>query len=247
MPTDPWTLGALAALVLLSAVLYSSVGHAGASAYIAALTLFGVSAPATRPAALVLNIFVALVGSLRFSSAGLVPWRLIAPLCAGSVPAAFLGGVIQLPLRLHGLVLGLVLLFGAGRLWFSLRERDRKGPPAGPWLIALGTGIGFLAGLTGVGGGIFLSPLMILTGWEDTRRTAGASVVFILVNSVAGLLGHLGGGHAIPEGTGPLAVVAVAGGLYGSWLGARRLAPLALRRILAVVLVIAGGKLLLTT
>ena len=112
--------------------------------------------------------------------------------------------------------------------------------------VLIGMGIGFLSGLTGTGGGIFLSPLLILSGWEDTRRAAGASAAFILVNSVAGLGGHLAGGGAIPPGVALLAPVAVAGGLIGSWLGTTRLPPLALRRVLAGVLIVAGLKLLLT-
>src|SRR5439155_651917 len=111
---------------------------------------------------------------------------------------------------------------------------------------SVGAGFGLLAGLTGIGGGIFLSPTLILAGWETPRRTAGASVTFILANSVAGLLGHLSTAGGVPPGTALLAAVALAGGLWGSWLGAHRLPPLAIRRLLAVVLVVAGVKLLLS-
>ena len=246
MPTDPSTLALLCALVLFAAVLYSSVGHAGASAYLAAMSLFGVPPGQMKPAALVMNILVALVGTWRFTTARLVPWRLLAPLAAASVPAAFAGGLVELPLRAHRLLLGAVLLFAAVRLVLPDRPGAHRLPPPAPWLVLIGAGFGFVAGLTGVGGGIFLSPLFILAGWADPRTTAGASVVFILVNSIAGLAGYLLGNHAIPAATGLLAAVAVAGGLYGSWLGSRRLAPLTLRRLLSGVLVIAGLKLLLT-
>jgi hypothetical protein len=246
MPTDAGHLLPLAALVLLSAVLYSSVGHGGASAYLAAMTLFGVAPGVMKPAALAMNIVVALAGTARFASHGLVPWRLLAPICLGSIPAAYLGGSLRVPLTAHRTLLGVVLLFAAVRLWLPLRLDGTRVRPAGAWLALIGAGLGLVSGITGVGGGIFLSPLLILTGWEETRRAAGASAAFILANSVAGLLGHLqGGAGGIPHGTALLAAVALGGGLYGSWLGAKRLVPLRLRRLLGGVLVVAGVKLLL--
>src|SRR5438552_1615300 len=239
-------LAALAALVLAAAVLYSSVGHAGASAYLAAMGLFGVAPAAMRPAALVMNVVVATAGTWRFASAGVVPWRLLTPLCAASVPAAFVGGAVQLPARVYAPLLALTLVFGAWRLWAQLERADLRPAPGARVLLAVGAGFGLLAGLTGIGGGIFLSPTLILAGWETPRRTAGASVTFILANSIAGLLGHLSTAGRVPPGTALLAAVALAGGLWGSWLGAHRLPPLAIRRLLAVVLVVAGVKLLLS-
>jgi uncharacterized protein len=242
---DPLQLLLLAALVLGAAVLYSSVGHAGASGYLAAMALMGVAAPVTKPAALVMNIAVAAVGTWRFSAARLVPWKLLRPLVIGSVPGAFAGGLIALPTNVHRIVLGIVLLFAAIRLaWPTAPSSAAPRAPGPAVLVPLGAAIGVLAGLTGVGGGIFLSPLLILAGWEETRRTAGASAVFILVNSISGLAGHLGAGRAIPSEVALLAPVALAGGLYGSWLGARRLAPPTLRRVLAAVLLVAGLKLI---
>ena len=232
--------------MLAAAVLYSSVGHAGASAYLAAMGLFGVAPAAMRPAALAMNIVVAAAGTWRFVSAGAVPGGLLLPLCAASVPAAFVGGAIRLPASVYAPLLALTLLVGAWRLWSRLEHGDLRPPPPARALLVIGAGFGLLAGLTGIGGGIFLSPTLILAGWETPRRTAGASVVFILVNSIAGILGHLSTAGQVPPGTALLAAVALAGGLYGSWLGARRLPPLALRRLLAAVLVIAGMKLLLS-
>jgi uncharacterized membrane protein YfcA len=245
MPADPAALAGLAALIFVAAVLYSSVGHGGASGYLAAMALFGVPAPVTKPAALVMNIAVAAIGAIRFGHRGLVPWRLLVPLCLGSIPAAALGGFISLPIRTHRILLGVVLLFAAARLWMHDERRTaRREPPPALLRVLVGGVLGLVSGLTGVGGGIFLSPLLILTGWEETRRTAGASAAFILVNSVSGLAGHLAAGRAIPAGVAVLAPVAVAGGLIGAGLGATRLPTLVLRRLLAVVLVVAGLKLL---
>lgn len=245
MPTDPIAVAGLTALMLLGALLYSSVGHAGASAYLAILSLYGVAPGQTKPIALVLNILVAVVGTVRFASADLVPWRLLIPFCAGSVPAAFLGGAISLPTHVHRILLGVVLLFAGARLWWRSHETPALRPlPPALVLVGLGAALGLLAGLTGVGGGIFLSPLLILMRWEDVRRTAGASVTFILLNSVAGLAGHLAAGRSIPSATWLLAPAVIAGGLVGSWLGARRLGLVTLRRTLGAVLAVASIKLL---
>lgn len=244
MPDEPRALALLAGLVATAAALYASVGHGGASAYLATMTLFGVPAAIMKPAALVMNLGVAGVGTLRFASASLVPWRLLVPLCAASVPAAYVGGRIHLPTRSHGFLLGVVLVIAAVRLAMRSPTTELRTPPSTPVLVAVGLVFGFVAGLTGVGGGIFLSPLLILARWEGPKRTAGASAVFILVNSAAALAGHLAGGGAVPAAAAPLTAVALAGGLLGSWLGAKRLVPLTLRRLLAVVLVVAGVKLL---
>jgi uncharacterized protein len=244
VPEDPRTFLLLAGLIAIAAVLYASVGHGGASAYLAAMALFGIPAAVMKPAALVMNLGVAGAGTLRFAAARLVPWRLLVPLCAGSVPAAYAGGLIQLPSRSHRILLGAVLLVAAARLAMKARSADLHPPPARTGLVAIGLVFGFVAGLTGVGGGIFLSPLLILARWEEPRRTAGASAVFILVNSAAGLAGHLAGGGSVPAAAAPLTAIALVGGLFGSWLGAKRFVPLTLRRLLAVVLVIAGAKLL---
>ena len=246
MPEDPGSLLLLGVLIFVSAVLYSSVGHGGASAYLAVMALFGIPPAVMKPAALVMNLGVAGAGTVRFASASLVPWRLLLPLCAGSVPAAYFGGLIALPTRAHRILLGAVLLVAAVRLAMRFRSEALRPRPPMIALVAIGVVFGFVAGLTGVGGGIFLSPLLILAQWEETRKTAGASAFFILVNSAAGLAGHLAGGGSIPAAAAPLTAVALAGGLLGSWLGARRLVPVTLRRILAAVLVVAGGKLLLS-
>ena len=235
----------LAALFFAAALLYASVGHAGASAYLAAMALVGVAPETMRPTALMLNLFVATIVIVRFTRAGHLPWRSLVPLAIGSVPAAFLGGSIDLPGEIYRPLVAAVLLVGAWRLATASPPVDDEDRPGVPWLpgVAAGAAIGLLAGLTGTGGGIFLTPLLVLAGWTGTRDAAGLSGSFILVNSVSGLAGLLGGGIGLPPAL-PLWIGAVAaGGLIGSWLGAARYSVLSLRRALAVVLVLAAAKL----
>ena len=235
----------LALLFFGAALLYSSVGHAGASAYLAAMALVGVPAATMRPTALVLNLFVATIVIVRFARAGHLPWRSLVPLAAGSVPMAFLGGSIDLPGEIYRPLVAVVLLAGAWRLATATPVTDdevRPGVPLLPGVLA-GAAIGLLAGLTGTGGGIFLTPLLVLAAWTGTRDAAGLSGAFILVNSIAGLAGLATGGASLPSAL-PLWVAAVvAGGLIGSWLGAARFSILNLRRALAFVLVLAAAKL----
>jgi uncharacterized membrane protein YfcA len=192
-----------------------------------------------------MNLAVAGIGTIRFTRAGLLPWRLLVPFLVGSIPAAYLGGRISLPTHAAKVVLGVVLLLAAARLvlspWLWGKRRE---PAAAPWRVAIGAVLGFVSGLTGVGGGIFLSPLLLLLGWEEMRRVAGASAAFILVNSAAGLAGQLHAGIALPPGLPILVSVAVVGGLVGSWLGAKRLPNRALALVLGAVLVVASAKLL---
>lgn len=238
----------LAAAVLLMAALYSSVGHAGASGYLAAMALAGLAPAVMKPTALTLNILVALVATAQFYRSGCFSWRVFLPFAAGSVPFAFLGGALALPGHVYQKVVGAVLLFAAYRLWAHARARaDAEARPAPTPLAALlGAGIGLLSGLTGVGGGIFLSPLLLLAGWAETRQASGVSAAFILVNSVAGLAGHLASVRNVPEAIYLWGPAAVAGAVVGTELGRRRLPTAALRRVLSAVLVIAGFKMLLT-
>ena len=235
----------LAALFFAAALLYSSVGHAGASAYLAAMALVGVSASTMRPTALVLNLFVATIVIVRFARAGHLPWRSLLPLAIGSVPMAFVGGSIDLPGEIYRPLVAIVLLAGAVRLATAGIPTEEDAGRGVPWLpgVAAGAAIGLLAGLTGTGGGIFLTPLLVLAAWTGTRDAAGLSGAFILVNSIAGLAGLLTGGVSLPSAI-PLWVASVAaGGLIGSWLGAARFSILNLRRALAFVLVLAAAKL----
>jgi uncharacterized membrane protein YfcA len=236
----------LAALFLAAAILYGMVGHAGASAYLAAMALVGLSPGEMRPTALILNILVASIVTLRFARAGFVRPLSALPFLVGSVPAAFLGGTITLPAELYRPLVGAVLLVAATRFGITASRAGDEYPPRAPSPLAVASGavIGLLAGLTGTGGGIFLTPLLIAAGWAGTRFAAGTSAIFILANSVSGLAGNLGAVGSIPAAI-PLwlGVVAV-GGAIGSELGSRRLPAPWLRRGLALVLLIAGLKLI---
>jgi uncharacterized membrane protein YfcA len=236
---------ALAVCLLLGAALYTSVGHAGASAYIALMAMFGVAAQTMRPTALVLNVIAASFASWRYVNAGQFRWRTLWPVLVGAVPMAFVGGAIQLPGQYYRPLVGLVLLASAARfLWpreFSANAEWRD-PPIVPGLLA-GAAIGFLSGLTGTGGGIFLSPLLLFMAWSTTRNALGVAAVFILCNSVAGLLGNYASVRSLPSEL-PLFIGAVLiGAVIGTTIGIR-LKPEYILKALGVVLLIAGFKLI---
>jgi uncharacterized membrane protein YfcA len=237
----------LALAIFLMAALYSSVGHAGASGYLAAMALAGLAPAVMKPTALTLNILVALIATVRFYHAGYFSWRILLPFALSSIPFAFLGGALTLPGPVYQKLVGVALLFAAFRLWVHAAARaDAVSKPVPlAAAVALGAVIGLLSGVTGVGGGIFLSPIVLLAGWAETRQASGVAAAFILVNSVAGLAGHLASVRMVPDSIYLWGVAAVAGGLVGTELGRRRLAPVTLRRVLSAVLVIAGAKMVL--
>jgi len=228
------------------AFLYSSVGHAGASGYIATLTLFGFATASIKPTALTLNILVACIGSFQFWRAGYFSWNFFWPFALLSVPAAFLGGYVHLPAHIFKILVGVVLWFSAIRLFFRKGDPPEVSPPSRPTAMAVGTGIGLLSGLTGTGGGIFLTPLVLFCRWARTRTAAAVSALFILVNSIAGLVGYFSSGQPIPSVAWILAVAALIGGTLGSYLGSQRFPVRVICLLLASVLVIAGTKLIFT-
>ncbi len=239
-------LAGLTLAIGLVAFLYSSVGHAGASGYIAVMTLASLSPAVIKPSALALNILVASIGSWQFYKAGHFRWKLFWPFALLSIPLAFVGGALDLPTHLFKLLVGSVLLLSA--LYFFWRpNNDDIGPaPSLPVAMASGGVLGFFAGLTGTGGGIFLTPLLLVMRWARTKEAAATSALFILVNSIAGLAGNASSVGSIPALVWPLAISAVIGGSAGSYFGSRRYPVATIKRLLAAVLVIAGLKLLLT-
>lgn len=242
----PDTLALLTLAIFVVALFYASVGHGGASGYIAVMALFGLAPVALKPTALILNLVVASCAAWLFVRAGHFNWRLFWPFAVTSVPASFLGGYLTLPPHLYRPLLGITLLLAALRLVLHLRapERPLATPPL-PLALAIGAGFGLLSGLTGIGGGIFLSPLLILRGWGRAKEVSGVAALFILVNSASGLLGHLGHLQTVPDFTPQLALVALAGGLLGASLGSTRLPVRMLVQALSLVLVMAGAKLIL--
>ncbi|HIH43940.1 MAG TPA: sulfite exporter TauE/SafE family protein [Candidatus Methanoperedenaceae archaeon] len=237
----------LSVFIFAAGLLYSSVGHAGASGYLAAMALFEVAPSDMKPVALTLNVLVATIASVQFYRSGFFSWRVFSPFALGSIPFAFIGGAVQLPGQAYKQVAGLVLLFASYRLFRSGNPASGNSVEPVPALLAIlfGAGIGLLSGAIGVGGGIFLSPLLLFMGWSGTKQTAGVSAAFILVNSLAGLAGHAVSIRYLPSDYYFLAFAAACGGITGSYLGTRRFESETLYRLLAVVLVIAGLKLTL--
>ena len=232
------------AAILVVAILYSSVGHGGASGYLAVMAFLSVSPAVTRPTALVLNLFVASIGAIQFYRAGHFKWNIFWPFAVTSIPFAFLGGMITLPTNIYKLLLGLVLLFAAFRLAWSFSKDVQPAPP-NIWIaLVCGAAMGLLSGLVGVGGGIFLTPLLLLMNWSETKTAAGVSALFILVNSAAGLLGNYKQVSVLPSDVVLWIGSAIVGGIIGSLLGSRKFESLMLRRVLAAVLLFAAVKLI---
>ncbi len=239
----------LALLFFLVALAYSSVGHGGASGYLALAALFGLAPEQMAPSALLLNILVSGTAFVAYQRAGHFSLRLLVPFALTSIPAAFLGGLTRVSARTYSLLLGGVLVYAAFRLALlaaGKADEPRLQPPRPSVSLPSGAGIGYLSGLVGVGGGIFLSPLLLLARWADAKRTAAVSAAFICLNSAAGLFGHLQRTSIAWSLFLPLVGAAFAGGLIGSTLGAWHLPGLWLRRILAAVLAVAAFKLLRT-
>lgn len=232
--------------VFVVAILYSSVGHGGASGYLAVMAFLAVQPAVTRPTALILNVFVASIAAFQFYRRGYFDWRVFLPFAAASIPFAFIGGTINLPLEVYRTILGLVLFFAAFRLAWNLSP-DREIIAPKIWIaLIVGAFIGLLSGLIGVGGGIFLTPVLLLMNWTEARTAAGVSAAFILVNSLSGLAGNFAQASQLPANVFFWIIAAVLGGIIGSTLGSHYFNTLTLRRVLAFVLVIAGAKLIFT-
>ena len=233
-------------LVASMAILYSSVGHGGASGYLAAMALFGLEPAMMKPAALTMNIFVTVLVLWRISRAEPFNWRLLLPFAVASVPMAFIGGSYTINSSVYRVMVGLALLLAMWRLLWEGKDSDSIQAPALWVALPVGAVLGLVSGLTGVGGGIVLSPLLLLFHWTSMRGCIGIAAAFILLNSVAGLAGYASTATHWPAGIPLLVVTAMLGGLIGAELGARRLAPTHLRKVLAVVLAVAGAKMIAT-
>jgi len=240
------TIAALTLLIFAAATLYSSVGHAGASGYLAAMGLFGLAPTVMRPTALLLNILVATIGTFKFYRAGHFVWQLFWPFALASAPFAYLGGKTKLPDVYYKYLVGAVLLYSAYRFIRNPNigdEPSHQTPAIWP-MLAFGALLGLLSGLTGVGGGIFLSPMLLFMGWAATRQVSAISAAFILVNSISGMIGLMSHSPNVPKEISFFAIAAVIGGLIGAEYGSRRIAGPNLKRLLAAVLIIAGVKMI---
>jgi uncharacterized membrane protein YfcA len=226
-----------------AAALYASVGHGGASAYLAVMGLVGMAPVEMKPIALLLNIAVSAVALGHFIRAGYFKSDLFWPLAAASVPAAFLGGWLQSPEPVFKLILAAALIVGAWRLIAAPSETD-EAPRQVRWpaLLAIGGGIGFLSGLVGIGGGIFLTPLLVICRWSPAKVAAAISAAFIAANSCAGIAGFMLKGGAVPAMAWSLLPCVLAGAWLGSRWGSGRAKIPALRRALALVLLVAAAK-----
>ncbi len=245
------TLLVLAALGLV-AFLYASVGHAGASGYLAVLALAGFSGSVIKPISLILNVAVASVGAWQFIRAGYLRWRTFWPLVVLSVPAAYLGGSLMLPTLWFNRLVGLVLVVSSIRLLRDPHDAQSLREPNISVLLLTGGGLGLLAGLTGTGGGVFLTPLLLFRRWCTTKQAAACSVMFILLNSLAGLAGYvIARGGLLAGALDPLVPmmalsvpVVFAAGALGARFGSHHWPGTLLRRLLAIVLLLAATKLL---
>jgi uncharacterized protein len=244
MPTEQLPFVTIAVLVI--AFLYSSVGHAGASGYIAVMSLFGIAPTIIKPTALILNIFVACIASWQFWRMGFLSWKLFWPLASLSIPMSFLGGYLNLPAPVFKVILGTTLLLSAIRFLIKPIEDAETIEPVLPITLSVGAGIGLLSGLTGTGGGIFLTPLLLWMRWASVKTASAVSAIFILVNSIAGLLGNLGATKQVPSFAAVLLFGALVGGSIGSYLGSHKLSHSVIQGLLSMVLIIAGLKLILT-
>jgi len=236
----------LAVCIFIVAMIYASVGHGGASGYLAVMALFSLHPEALKPTALILNIVVAGIGTYLYCSAGQFSWRVFWPFVLTSIPMSFLGGTFSLPPEYYRPVLGLVLFYAAWRLFVRRKEDDYQArPPALPLAMVVGGVLGFASGVIGVGGGIFLSPLMILLRWARVREVSGIAALFILVNSISGLSGHVSSLQHVPDYAPLLAGMALIGGTIGALCGSRHLPVATILKAMSVMMVLAGGKMFL--
>jgi hypothetical protein len=232
-------------LLFIVAFLYASVGHGGASGYLALMALFNFSPAVMKPTALLLNLFVSMVSFIQFYRGKYFKWKLFVPLVVLSIPMAFLGGRMAIQDPVYKTILGLFLIIPICRFLFFKNTDPKDMKPANSYLLlVIGAGIGFLSGMIGIGGGIILSPILLLLKWTNQKQTAAISALFIFVNSVAGLAGQYTKGIQFNTEMYGYVAVAFAGGLCGAYFGSIKFPQAVLKNLLAFVLMIAAWKLL---
>jgi uncharacterized protein len=234
-------------LLFTVAFLYASVGHGGASGYLALMAIYGFAPEVMKPTALLLNLFVSLTSFIQFYRGKHFNWKIFLPLALASIPMAFLGGLMSIDAGIYKKILGLLLLIPIIRFFFfkNTNPDSLKGSNLGLSL-AIGGGIGLLSGMIGIGGGIILSPVLLFLKWTDQKQTAAISALFIFVNSLSGLFGQLTKGIHFSGDMILMVMIAFGGGLIGAWLGSQRFKQEVLKLILASALSVAAFKLLFT-
>jgi hypothetical protein len=231
--------------VFLMAVLYSSVGHGGASGYLALMAIFSFSPEFMRPSALILNIFVSSIAFFSFYRNHHFRIKLLLPFIITSVPFAFLGGLITVNPKTYKIILGTFLIIAIIRIVYRPKNQGNEIKPINNRIAYLiGTFLGFFSGLIGIGGGIILSPIIILLKWGTMKETAAVSAAFILVNSISGLTGQFSQGIQLAPEIGYMLAVAITGGVIGSYMGSYKISEKTLKYSLSVVLIFASYKLL---
>ena len=233
----------LLAAIALMAVLYSSVGHGGASGYLAAMLVWGLSPEEMRPAALLMNIFVTLWLVARLNRHFSLKYHLFWPLIIASTPMAFVGGSLDIDAITYKYLVAAVLLVSAIRLLMTADQRGEVTQPSSNSVFFVGGGLGFLAGISGIGGGVFLSPILIICGWCSIRESTLIAAGFILMNSIAGLAGYMLSQHSFPMGTNWLVLAAFIGSVLGGEMAAKRASSATLKKILSIVLLVASLKI----
>jgi len=235
-------------LLFLVAFLYSSVGHGGASGYLALMAIYGVTPEVMKPTALLLNLFVAGTSFIQYYRGKHFNWKIFLPLALASIPLAFIGGTMSIDSYVYKKILGALLLFPVVRFLFLKEDKSAEQKPSNTILsIFIGAAIGLLSGLIGIGGGIILSPILILLHWTNQKQTAAISALFIFVNSVGGLAGQFSKGIHFSPSMYIYVAIAFIGGLAGAYFGSLKFSQDWLKKILAVVLLLASYKLLFTS
>jgi uncharacterized membrane protein YfcA len=234
-------------LLFLVAFLYASVGHGGASGYLALMALFSITPVVMKPTALLLNLFVSLTSFIQFYRGGHFKWKVFWPFALASIPLAYAGGLVVVDGSIYKKILGLLLLVPIARFYFfSNRKVEKEKETNFVLSLLIGGSVGFLSGLIGIGGGILLSPILLLLQWTDQKQTAAISALFIFVNSLSGLAGQLTKGIQFTTDMYLFVAIAFTGGICGAYLGALKFRQAILKNVLATVLVLAAYKLLFT-
>lgn len=234
-------------LLFLVAFLYASVGHGGASGYLALMAIWGIAPEVMKPTALLLNLFVSLTSFIQFYRGGHFRWKIFLPFAIASIPLAFLGGRVTVDVDIYKRILGVLLLIPIARFLFfpNIKVSELKDANI-PLSLVIGAVIGFLSGLIGIGGGIILSPVLLLLKWTDMKQTAAISAIFIFVNSLSGLAGQLTKGIQFSSDMYAYVAIAFVGGIFGAYFGSLKFKQTILKYLLAIVLMMAAYKLLFT-